>query len=75
MNRGREKIRQSYLAEEKARKEAEQAVLKATEEEVKPVCYYIQQYTLSDCHMEYHRGLVCVFFVITNNAVDEYVLL
>ena len=34
MNRGREKIRQVYLAEEKARREAEQAALKAAEEEV-----------------------------------------
>ena len=34
MNRGREKIRQAYLVEEKARREAEAAALKAVEEEV-----------------------------------------
>ena len=36
MNRGREKIRQRCLAEEKAKREAEQAAMKAAaEEEVK----------------------------------------
>ena len=38
MNRGREKIRQCYLAEEKARIEAEQAALKAAEAEVCACC-------------------------------------
>ena len=35
MNKGREKIRQVHLAEEKARREAELAALKAAEEEVR----------------------------------------
>ena len=34
MNRGRERIRQAHLAEEKARREAELEALKAAEEEV-----------------------------------------
>ena len=50
MNRGREKIRQSYLAEEKARKEAEQAVLKATEEEVKPAFFLLYFTTFNSTH-------------------------
>ena len=43
MNRGRETIRQRCLAEEKARRDAEQAALKATEEEVcqyRDSCFY-----------------------------------
>ena len=47
MNRGREKIRQRCLAEEKAQREAEQAALKAAEEEVREI-HALFGYTIPD---------------------------